>query len=555
MGSSKEGSYPVTVSYLEDDGFLISNETATVTGINDFYEFHIPAGAVFLRIDGLQANDTALYIYEIEKWRSPWTEDNPYHYNANNFKDAYDKVDTTSANIFSQNGFIKYLLSDMGLQDDMDIQMLMAGSEKGSYNMIVEFFLADGSDIPREIITVSELKLAYRLHVPSGATHIKIWGVDADKTALYIYEIQKWEADLPVDLPFYQANNITHAYDGSESTSANIFTEDGYILFTLSDMGLAAGDKAVFIMNGAEGNTQDVKVEALDSDKNVLESIGIPITGFKNRYAYLIPPGTTYLRFYGMALEPLYIYEIMKWVDDISADNPYHANADHFRDAYDNNDVTSANIFSANGFIKYSLDTIGLSGVTKLQIIMCTTNDISPATPEVVIEFFDTDHAYMPGVRQTVSHVKNAYAFDIPAGAAYVKIWGVDNTVLCLFEIEKWTNVNLFHLNANNFGDAYDGNDSSSANIFSGGYIVYKLSDIGVTADTTIKFMMNTIYGDIRAVVVSSLDSDMQALGTTTINLEKGFKKLYDFTVAANAEYLKIEGPGDTDLYIYEIIK
>jgi len=355
---------------------------------------------------------------------------------------------------------------------------------------------------------------------------------------------------------FFLSNNLDHAHDGNYNTSANIFFEEGYIIYDLEDLGIEPGKVALFTMNASDGGSNQVKIESLNENEDVIsgsENV-ISILGFKGGYQYVIDLQASYIRVNGIPDAALYIYEIE---EDFSPPGPprfIHANnLDH---AYDGSYNTSANIFSGSGYIIYDLEDIGIDSGTD---IVFTMNASDGEINSVTVLSLDEDFNVVDESTNNINifGFKMRYDYTVPSEASYIKINGILDVALYIYEIEGAFSPSgpPRFIHANNLDHAYDGSYNTSANIFSGsGYIIYDLADIGIDAGTDIVFTMNASDGEINLVTVMSLDEDFNVIDESTENINIfGFKMRYGYAIPAGSSYIKINGILDVALYIYEI--
>ena len=151
----------------------------------------------------------------------------------------------------------------------------------------------------------------------------------------------------------------------------------------------------------------------------------------------------------------------------------------------------------------------------------------------------------------------------IPTNAVYVRINGTLGAMVFIYEITtNQTSVPTLtptptiklSQDATNLKDAYDGKDWTSANVLKdNGYIVYKMSDIGLSSTTGSIYSIGTNDRGNHSVVLDYLDNDLNAISSSTLNIS-GFKCEVTADIPANAAYVKINGTPRAMVYIYEII-
>ncbi|KLU63896.1 hypothetical protein DEAC_c41240 [Desulfosporosinus acididurans] len=111
---------------------------------------------------------------------------------------------------------------------------------------------------------------------------------------------------------------------------------------------------------------------------------------------------------------------------------------------------------------------------------------------------------------------------------------------------------------ASNLKEAYDKNDTTSANIFDGGYIIYKLSDLGLTKGSQVKYTIGSNEVANHKLQLEYLDSEFSPISSSNyLTIKPGAKNDYTAEISSDpkASYLKINGIKGTDVYIYEISK
>ena len=413
------------IGFMDTAGYMIATMGLPLTGYKTSCIFDIPANTGFIKIFGLPS--TALYIFEIETNTQPAGP--ALSVDANNFDDAHDGNINTSANIFSVNGYIIYNIADIGLTAGTDSMMTLNAAD-GSTNMVqIEFLNASFGAFDGRALIVSGYKGSYTFTIPAGAIHMKIYGIPST-SALYIYEIGV--NTLPAGpARFVDANNFDDAHDGNINTSANIFTENGYIIYNIADIGLAAGTDARITLNSADGSTNMVQIEFLNATLGAFDGRALIVSGFKKGYAFSIPATAVYVKIYGVPATALYIYEIETNTAPAGPDR--FLNANNLEHAYDGNINTSGNIFTLDGYIIYDVATIGLTAGADGQI---TLNAADGGADTVLVEFLDATFAPVAaGIPLSINGYKQPYTFPIPATAVYIKIHGIASNALYIYEI------------------------------------------------------------------------------------------------------------------------
>ncbi|WP_047812170.1 hypothetical protein, partial [Desulfosporosinus acididurans] len=171
--------------------------------------------------------------------------------------------------------------------------------------------------------------------------------------------------------------------------------------------------------------------------------------------------------------------------------NEMSSGASNLTEAYDKNDTTSANIFDG-GYIIYKLSDLGLTSLTKGSQVKYTIGSNEAKTQRLKLEYLDSKFSPISSSSSNYLTIKPGAKNEYTAGISsdttvrYLKINGIKGTAVYIYEIAKATtipsasNVEMSS-GASNLKEAYDKNDTTSANIFDGGYIIYKLSDLGLT--------------------------------------------------------------------------
>ena len=366
---------------------------------------------------------------------------------------------------------------------------------------------------------------------------------------------------------YFNADRFDHAHDDNYNTSANIYSQDGYIVYTVAQLGLTS-QKIQFVMNGRYGEAHWVPVELYNAEFNMIGSTHLPIEGYKNSYTYIIPDGTIYIKILGIENQPLYIYEIEDGLSP-SAPSMLSKCADNLADGHDGNYDTSANIYNhgeyiVDRFITYSLEELGvLPGTT----IALTMNDSENGTNTVYVESVREFQGRLEEIHTSVYNInghKGVYFYNIHAEATHLSIHGTLTNTLYIYEIQPWTGPTtqfIFSKSADNLADGHDNNFNSSANIYNQGlnitdaFITYSLAELGVLPGTTIALIMNDSENGTNTVVVESrreLEDVLENISYNIFNIN-GHKGVYLYDVDANATHITIYRTPTNALYIYEI--
>ena len=437
MGGIDGGEHTVKVASLNSNYEPINNNYTdiTINGFKNTYSYKLNNKAVGLKILGI--NNTILSIYEIDDEQSPVGGNPPGPADpgsqvlTNNIDHAYDRNYNTSANILSALGYIEYAISDLGLVGQRSIQFVMSSLNEGEHSVSVSALNESMVEISNSTIVIKGYKGTYLYNLPDQTSYIKINGILNDM--LCIYEIE------PAGTIFSSySNNLDHAYDGSFNTSANIFHQNGYIDYSLGELNLFENTTVYLVMGTIDGESYNVSVQSIDSDLNILDPGSIiSIAGYKNAYQYTIPVGAVRLKISGVPDSVLCIYEIGLTAEPVNVDPPTpfnYYNSNNLDHAYDGNMNTSANIFSSNGFIIYDLTTLGLDVGDTVEFIMNTANSDDNS---VSIEFLNGELDKESDGTIVISGHKGSYSYLIPEDTAYIKIYGVLDDALYIFEITK----------------------------------------------------------------------------------------------------------------------
>ncbi|MFA7205546.1 MAG: hypothetical protein WC102_04365 [Saccharofermentanales bacterium] len=456
MNTSDNSDHTVTIEELDVNGIELPGAVHTIDiyGHKGSYLFNLSGAAGYIRIRGVEGS--ALYVYDISPY-DPYNEPGRFR-NANNLNDAFDGNESTSANIFDSSGYITYFANTIKLHPGMDLMINMNASDGEMNSVTISAFSFDYIFSPEtatqetKTINVNGFKNSYEYQVPSWAVWVRISGING--ADLYIYEITEKQNEMPGDKMLY-ANNSEHAFDGSESTSANVFSGDGYLLYLLNRMQLHPGMKAAITMNTPDGSAADVSLTAYTFDlyfdtPTQQETVLIPIEGIKNTYEYTVPPWAAFLKIAGPADSALYVYEIREY--DPAVDYPYTRYANNLEDAFDGNELTSANIFEQAGHLVFDLADLGIAPGTYTRFMMNGANGLAH---DVAVETLGWAYEQMPGSEQllSVSGYKPLVSYYVPEGARFIKVSGIADTALYIFEICPLIGSDISSLSAVNNND------------------------------------------------------------------------------------------------------
>ena len=483
---------PESVSDLDIDGF------------KNTYRYPVHAGASYLKLYGISG--AALYIYEIDLYIPAPPQDIATH--ANNLSHAYDGSNSTSANVFREDGSVLYLLNKPSIHPAMNALITMNASDGLAYDVTITAYSFDlyfeSETVTEEstVIAIDGYKNVYEYAIPNWAVWIRISGLPG--AALYIYEIAESFQSPPQDIATH-ANNLTHAYDGSNSTSANVFREDGSVLYLLNKPSIHPAMNALITMNASNGLAYNVTITAysfdlyFESETVTEESTVIAINGFKNVYEYTIPNWAAWIRISGIPGAGLYIYEIGQ---DMTPPGPLRsADANNLDHAYDRSELTSANIFSADGHILYTVNELGLQPGRTARIMMNGADGmLHPVSFKALNAFFEV----VPGSEQIlwVDGYKPTLEVALPAEAAYIWIQGIPDTALYIYEIYPAIDVAQSAVSATDNQDGTFTMDLVLTDAMGQGVTGKTLSDIevfisGINTLDTLQSLHNGSYWDI----------------------------------------------------------
>ena len=458
MNTSDNSDHTVTIEELDVNGIELPGAVHTIDiyGHKGSYLFNLTGAAAYIRIRGVESS--ALYIYDISPY-DPYNEPGRFR-NANNLNDAFDGNESTSANIFDDSGYITYFANTIKLHPGMELMINMNASDGEANTVTITAFSFDYIFSPESAtqqtttININGFKNSYYYKVPDWAVWVRISGVQGG-AALYIYEITEKQMEMPGDKQFH-ANNSDHAFDGSESTSANVFREDGYLLYLLNKLQFHPGMKAVITMNTSDGAAADVSFTAYSFDlypfdtPTQQETVLIPIEGIKNKYEYIVPPWAAFVKISGLPDSALYVYEICEY--DPLIDYAYSRYANNLEHAFDGNELTSANIFEQEGHLVFDISALGIAPGTYARFTM---NGADGLFHDVSVETLGWSFEQMPGSEEvlSVNGYKPQVSYLVPAGARFIKVNGIADTALYIFEICPLIGSDISSLSAVNNND------------------------------------------------------------------------------------------------------
>ena len=468
---------------------------------------------------------------------------------ANNLTHAYDGNDITSANILSDTGYITYNLTDLGLTCGTRSKYIIGTSDGDSHSITVDYVYADLTLHSSVTLAVYGFKDDYTTEaIPAGVTYVRINGITG--ALVYIYEITAYTPTSTAAALSRGANNLTHAYDRNHSTSANILTSTGWIIYNLADIGLTGSTGGKYIIGTSNGGSHSIILEYKNANLGSISSITLAVYGSKDDYiTEAIPDGAAYVKIHGTPGALVYIYEIMQYSPAYTAE-ALSRGAGNLTHGYDGNDITSANILSSTGYIIYNLSDLGLTGGAVSKYIIGTSDE---SYHSITLEYLNNSLGSIESVTLAVYGFKDDCTTEaIPTDAAYVKIHGTPGALVYIWEITAATALSR---GANNLTDAYDGNINTSANILSDtGWIIYNLSDLGLSGGEGSKFTIGTSDEGDHSITLEYLNNSLASIDSVTLDVS-GFKD--DCTTAAiptDAAFVRINGTPGALVYIWEII-
>jgi len=549
IGTSDGDSHSITVDYVYADLTLHSSVTLAVYGFKDDYTTEaIPAGVTYVRINGITG--ALVYIYEITAY-TPTSTAAALSRGANNLTHAYDRNHSTSANILTSTGWIIYNLADIGLTGSTGGKYIIGTSDGGSHNITLDYLDANLDSISDSSVTLKVYgsKDDYIVEaIPEGAAFVKINGTS--EALVYIYEIMPYSPAYTAEALSRGASNLTHGYDGNDITSANILSGAGYIIYNLADIGLTGSTGGKYIIGTSNGGSHSIILEYKNANLGSISSITLAVYGSKDDYiTEAIPDGAAYVKIHGTPGALVYIYEIMQYSPAYTAE-ALSRGAGNLTHGYDGNDITSANILSSTGYIIYNLSDLGLTGGAVSKYIIGTSDE---SYHSITLEYLNNSLGSIESVTLAVYGFKDDCTTEaIPTDAAYVKIHGTPGALVYIWEITAATALSR---GANNLTDAYDGNINTSANILSDtGWIIYNLSDLGLSGGEGSKFTIGTSDEGDHSITLEYLNNSLASIDSVTLDVS-GFKD--DCTTAAiptDAAFVRINGTPGALVYIWEII-
>jgi hypothetical protein len=429
IGISNSETHNLSIDYLDEA--LTVKETAelTVAGHKRDYQLSAPPDVYYLRINAMPT--AKVYLYEIRSGVLPIVEEPPK--GTSNLTHGYDGNINTSANILTDDGYLFYNLSDIGLRAGAKTKMVIGTSSGIVQQLRLDFYNREKKLIETKEITISGFKGEYAFDLHPEAAFFKINAIPLSK--VYLYELGEMTS---LTQEFNRgASNITHAYDGSITTSANVLTDGGFITYKLSEVSLSAGMETTMTIGKSNGDLQNLKIDYLDENLAEIASSELAISGFKGEYRTTIHPNAMYMRLNGIPQVMVYYYELASPSPEGSeSTKPELAKgASNITHAYDGIDTTSGNILTDDGYIVYKLKEVGLVPETAISFIIGTSDH---GNHHMKVDFLGADLQVLKSTELQVAGAKNQYQSEaIPAETIYIKIHGASGVFLYIYEMAK----------------------------------------------------------------------------------------------------------------------
>lgn len=549
IATSGKESHSIIVEYLDEGYERIGGTDITASRNKGDYTISMPPNTYYLNIIGTP--NAKVYIYEIGSG-SPSAVG--LVKGVSNLTHGNDSNLSTSANILTNDGYITYKLTDIGLTSVGNSTMVIGTSNGEIHQIRLDFFneemvLKDSTEI-----TVSGFKGVYQATMPSDAFFVKINAIPTAK--VYLYEIGP-VATTTLEL-VKGSSNLTHSYDGSITTSANILTNDGYITYKLADIGLTAGEGTVMNIGSSNGATQSIKIDYLDENLELKDSSELTIEGFKNDYHTSVHPEAYFIRFNGIPNAMVFLYEVNVSGSGQSPSNELSRGASNLSHAHDGNINTSGNILTNGGYIVYKLNEVGLTAGVESNMVLGASDG---ETHRMKVDFLDEAMEIKDSIEITVSGFKNETRVVMHPEAVYVRFNSTPAAKIYIYELniqvsspgetaatqELWSG-------ASNITHAYDGNDNTSGNILTdNGYVIYRLSEIGLRTGTESTFTIGTSDAGSHAIRVDYLGENLQIIASKEIQVA-GHKNEYPAgAIPEGVTHIRINGIVGSFVYVYEM--
>lgn len=566
-GLSDEGNHSFDVEYL-DKYFQTkgSGETIAASGFKEEYPLNVHADALYVKVKGTLG--ASVYIYDIgaPSGENPPKSSSGLVRGVSNYEDSFDGKDNTSGNIMTDNGYITFKFDTTTKLEAGKKSTFTIGTNRGeNYDLKVEYLSANNESLGTPTnLKISGFKNEYSITMHVNASYIRFHGIT--NIEIYFYELTKTvsEGGGTGDIG---VSNFEHAYDGNTNTSGNIMTHNGFITFKLTDVGLWNAAESTLTIGTSNGETHNLKIEFLNSNKFVRATTNVTVSGFKNEYPIPFNVGASYIRIHALPTAKVYIYELTKPESGDSGpiiSDPPDSGVSNYEHSFDGQDNTSGNIMTDNGYISFKLGEHGLTAGQESTFIIGTHNGENHT---LSVDFLDSNKVVIANSAITVpvSGFKNDYKINMRSGAVYMRIHGLKDVKIYIYEVAKTTgntpeapstpNGPVMSDKANNLTEAYDDKDTTSANILEGnGFIIYKLADLGLSPISISKYIIGTTGEGSHQVRLEYLDSELKVVGAPVYMNISGFKNESETTIPADVTHVKINGISGTILTIYEIL-
>jgi hypothetical protein len=549
MATSGKEIHSIKVEYFDEGYERIGDTNITASRNKGDYTISVPPNTYYLNIIGTP--NAKVYIYEIGTG-SP--SEVGLVKGVSNLTHGSDGNINTSANILTNDGYITYKLTDIGLTSGGNSTMVIGTSNGEIHQIRLDFFNEEMELKDSTEITVSGFKGVYQAIMHPDVFFVKINAIPSAK--VYLYEIGPVPS-MTKEL-VKGSSNLTHSYDGSITTSANILTNDGYITYKLADIGLTEGEGTVMIIGSSNGATHSLRIDYLNESLELKESSELTITGFKNEYRLSVHPEAYYIRFNGTNDAMVFLYEVNVSSSGQSPSSDLSRGANNLSHAHDGNINTSGNILTTDGFITYKLNEVGLTAGADITMVIGTSNG---ETHQMKIDFLDEGMETKDSIEITVSGFKNENRIRLHPEAVYVRFNATPAAKIYIYELnnqfsvpsESTPIVELWS-GASNMGHAYDGNYNTSGNILTdNGYIIYRLDEIGLRIGAESTFTIGTSDAGSHIIQVDYLGDNSQIFDSISLPVD-GHKNDYQAgVIPEGVTHVRIDGIVGAFVYLYEM--
>ncbi|WP_438448557.1 hypothetical protein [Gorillibacterium sp. sgz5001074] len=309
LGTATGEAYTVRVDYLDRAFTPVSSSWLTISGAKSLSRQALPPGSDYIRIHGIPGSP--LFLYELAPdavqagdMGIPAPESSVTH-----LMEAYDRNDTTSANILQESGYLVYSLADIGIREPGPLHFLIGTDTGGSYSLRVDYLDSGYRIIGSSRLELSGPKRAYSTTAPQGTAHLKVNGISGGQ--VYLFEVSGRS------LLMLDGSRYNEAMDQRDSTSANILSAHGFATYRLSDIGARGGQMVRFLLGTLSGEETLVRLEYLDGEFRPIAAGSLPLSGVKDAYTVRVPEGAVYVRLYGIdSGNPLSLYELTPWNEE-----------------------------------------------------------------------------------------------------------------------------------------------------------------------------------------------------------------------------------------------